>query len=155
MPTVLKFFIPVIYFDVHKKCNDMQVHLDGMPGALTARGNQHASIVLPSGHMPLQWVCWSDGMAHVGPRQPEGGGPDPFSSTACNEIVPRGSVPTFSICRISVNSSGLVGCSARPRCCIGPPAVPSFAQDSWVSSTLDGRPVVTLLNLLARVVAKF
>ena len=43
MSTGLKFFIPVIYFDVRKKCNDRQVQLDGVPGALTARGNQHVN----------------------------------------------------------------------------------------------------------------
>ena len=101
MVTGLELFIPVIYFEVRKnvmvgRCNWMvcQVH--------SHQGETSMSIVLPLGHMPLQSICWCDDMAHVGPRQPEGGCSDPSFSTACNELIPRGPVLTSSICRLIV-----------------------------------------------------
>ena len=105
MLTGLKFFIPAIYFDVHKnvmmgRCNWMACQ------AHSQQGETSMSIVLPLGHMPLQWVCWCDEMTHVGPRQPEGQCSDPSFSTACNELIPRGPVLTSSICRLIVSSSG-------------------------------------------------
>ena len=155
MLTDLKFFIPAIYFDVHKnvmmgRCNWMACQ------AHSQQGETSMSIVLPLGHMPLQWVCWCDDMAHVGPRQPQGGCSDPSSSPTCDELVPSRSVLTSSICAISINPLGLsVAGLPAPRAALGLLRSPSLAQAAGVSTALDGCPAVALLNSLVRAVAEF
>ena len=152
MLTGLKFFIPAIYFDVHKKCNDGQVQLDGVPGALTARGNQHVNRPTLRAHaltvgLVVRWhgSCRSSAARRRVPR------PLLFHRLrwTCTQSVGA------DIFNLQNKHQRAAAALPAQDAALGLLLSPSFAQAGWVSSALDGRPVVTLLNLLARVVAEF